>query len=205
MQLCSRRVAVLLLALICSCKKIEETTDTAATDTPPLAAASITVLADDGSTVTLTPDDNTVIAQIATWCPYSKQYVEFLRDPDAQALWQGKQFVFLLEQSEWPTVKKHLAEQMENATPEEIDRQLEQLQDDAGHAPVFAPATLESLPGKYYFLPPDSKIAGTSFPEAYDPIAGKCNKHPVLVIKNFVSSEETLARIWKRHSPDEAS
>lgn len=173
-------------------------------DSPALRAAlnmplSFTVLADDGSEVKLTPDANTIITQIATWCPYSKKYVEFLRDPEAQALLDEKKFLFLLEKSEWPKVREKLVEQSPNATREQIDQQLEELKEEAGYAPVYQPAVLETLPGQYYFIPPNSSIKGESFPEAYDPIAGKCNKHPADVLQELPVDQNRLAEIWSRH------
>lgn len=162
----------------------------------------ITVLDDDGSKVGISSGGKTIIAQMATWCPFSRQYLDFLNDPEVKTQLSGYTFVFLFEQDEWPTVERHVREGAaeEHLSEQQIRARLKELKADAGYAPVFSPQFLEELPGKHYFVPAKSTIFGRGFPSIYDPRVHQCVQHPVKVFPNIIS-RSAFHDLWKRHEP----
>lgn len=164
-----------------------------------------TVLRDDGSTDTVTPGAGVIVAQIATWCPYSRQYIDFLKDPATAPYVKGKKLVFLLEQDEWPTIRSQFDDALKSGelTQAKVDERIAQLKDDAGNAPVYDPDMLQNLPGNYYFLPRDSKVAGRGFPGLYTPTTQKCTEHPVRAFQRMMPVT-ALVETWQRHDPDKS-
>jgi hypothetical protein len=163
---------------------------------------TITVFDDDGSAVQISSGPKTIVAQMATWCPYSKQYMQFLNDPATQAKLAGYTFIFLFEKDEWPTVERHLRDEAKEShlTEKEVQARLKELKRDAGYGPVFDPSFLLKLSGKHYFLPSDSKVFGGGFPSIYDPGVRHCSLHPGKVFPHLMDDTE-FRKLWHRYDP----
>lgn len=177
-------------------------TDIAALVSQTSMPAYLPVLDDEGRPTTVSLSPRTIVAQVATWCPYSEQYVRFLNDPQTKAALQSYTFVFLLERDEWPTVERHLWAEAETKHLSEavVKKRLKELKEDAGYAPVFSPAFLDNLPGKHYFLPEHSPIAGRAFPGIYDPSTSRCSLHPVKKFSTIMNAADFLT-LWERYAP----
>jgi hypothetical protein len=166
------------------------------------APARITLLTDDGRNVDLTPGPRIVVYGMGSWCPYSKQFVRFLADPSVKQLTGELEMLFVFEDDEWPVVEKQLAEMA--ATGEikqaEIPEYLSQLRSISGHRRVVEPVMLDSLPGPFYFLPPNSSIRmDEGVPSTLDLEASAFNEHPLeWLAERFPGSKSTIVAAWDR-------
>lgn len=228
-------LAVLLIIFIAGCKKEEDgyvdlpdftppeslTTSLDGWEVPQGPAARqrrgslqgltkvIDAFNDDDSPAKIEVGPRTMVVQMATWCPYSRQVVDFLNDPAVQPRLGRHQFVFVFSDDEWPDVERNLQEAVSSGDMDEADLpdQLAALKEDAGHARVYDPEYLEFLPegSEYYFLPKNSPLWGDSYPLVYDRSTQRFSQKVMDAIGKAFFSErelEAFVDLWIKHLPE---
>ena len=117
-------------------------------------------------------DSNTAVFAVATWCHYSKRFVNFLNDPNIAAKMRELKLVFVFE-DEWPTIKKNLDKSVKKGeiTQAQANEQLTRLKQKANWGMAYDPSFMDDLPSEHYFASARStklkNIYPNSFPSAY--------------------------------------
>jgi hypothetical protein len=146
---------------------------TTATDKPPILALNPTrerpkyymnVSSPKGGAETINADGDSDIIYMATWCPYSKQLKSFLTDPRVKEYTAKRKLQFVFEESEWPTIKKHLERDAAGMgiSKAETPSILRSMKLKARNAQVMEPSFLRGLPGAHYFA--KGEMGVNSFP-----------------------------------------
>lgn len=112
--------------------------------TTPTVSPALELLDAAGQPVTITFDSNTLAVAAATWCPHCRMFRDWLARPEIQAQLDGLHLMFVFG--------------------DESSRGGDEIQD---------PAFLEDLPGEAVFLAPGSAAQPSSYPQAFDPLAGE--------------------------------
>lgn len=173
------------------------------------ASGVIDALNDDDSPVRIVVGPRTIAMQMATWCPFSRQVVDFLNDPAVRSRRAAHDFVFVFRDSEWPDIERKLEEAVAAGDLDTVDLpgQLTALKENAGYARVYDPEFLDLLPegSKYYFLAKDSPVWGKSYPLVYDKDAQQFSQKSMgaLGAALFYEHEaEDFVELWLKHLPE---
>lgn len=170
----------------------------------------IDALNDDNSPAKIEVRPHTIVVQMATWCPFSRQVVDFLNDPAVQSRRRGHQLVFVFDDDEWPYVEKNLREAVAAGDFDtgDVAGELAALKENAGYARVYDPGFLELLPegSKYYFLAKDSPIQGDSYPLVYDRKDRRFSQKAMEALGSafFPEDVEAFVELWIKHLPEAA-
>jgi hypothetical protein len=116
---------------------------------------------------TLNIDNNTALFAVATWCHYSKKFINYLNDPLISARMTGLNFIFVFK-DEWPTIKKNLGKSVAKGelTQAQADKRLNQLKQKADWGMVYDPSFMNDLPSEYYFATDRFKKLRSIYPKA---------------------------------------
>ena len=119
-----------------------------------------------GEKVTITPDSNTVYCSYATWCPFSKQLRECLNDPEIKKILGDTKFVFVVEGTEWPTMRRKVNQALEEneITKEQADKLLASFEQKELVSPLVNESILENLDGDIYYFSEASNLKIAGFP-----------------------------------------
>jgi hypothetical protein len=112
-------------------------------------------------------DSNTALFAVATWCHYSKKFINYLNDPNIAAKMREIKFIFLFK-DEWPTIKKNLDKSVAKGelTQAQADKRLNQLKQKADWGMLYDPSFTNDLPSEYYFATDRFKKLKSIYPKA---------------------------------------
>lgn len=147
------------------------------------------------------------ICAMATWCPYSKQFRDTLNDARLKPYLKGIDVIFLLEESEWPTIEKQLREQAkeEGLTEDDIQTAMTTLKAKAKFASVFDPDFFDPKVAEHYFAMPSTGIKFRGFPSMLSVSNREFGQHPVEWLREEINVPNTLlTTIWESHTPEES-
>ena len=172
---------------------------------PAVTGSSLAVSSLDGKPVSLNVGSASLVVGVATWCPISKQFVQFVQDKRIKAMLTGYTLTFIF-QDEWDTVASKLKEQdpaLEN-DPARLKTTIARMKDDAGGGPLYDPAFLDVLPGPYYLHKSPKAVGIDSFPTLFDRTKGMFDEHPVMWIaanrlKKSGMDADRFLEVWKSH------
>jgi hypothetical protein len=116
----------------------------------------------EGHAIALTIRPNDKVIAVASWCPHTKSFIRAISDSIVREELKAYNWIFVLESDEWPAVRAQLRGQ-----EQDVERQMSQFRTRAGNGPVFDPEFLDSLPGKFYYLPPGYRQERLGFPSTY--------------------------------------
>ncbi len=130
-------------------------------------------MTEDGKQVDLTVDNKTILTAVATWCPYSQQYIEVLNDSEIKPYIKDYKLIFVFE-NEYPEMKARIQYGCEEGLYsegecQELSRSLEEKENQGGL--LWNPDFLNNVPGDFYFFPVNS-IDVSSVPKVFSPKNG---------------------------------
>jgi hypothetical protein len=125
----------------------------------------------------LTYDNNIVYCTCATWCPFSKKFVELLNDPKYQSVANQYKIVFLFHRPE----EEDCLDQLRGNT-EEMEQARSRIRTLFTTQDEFDPGMYADLPGKYYFFRQDFNKGRGGFPSAYDSQTGAFTANPLEIM-----------------------
>jgi hypothetical protein len=157
-------------------------------------------------------DGNTVLFAVATWCHYSKRFINYLNDPSIAAKMSGLDLVFVF-QDEWPYIKKNMGKSVTKGeiTQVQADERLNQLKQKANWGMVYDPSFMDNLPSEHFFATERftklKKIFPKSIPQAYSPSKNNFENSISQWIQNhYKSNKETkefLVAEYKKYNQGE--
>ena len=126
------------------------------------------VLNEDGSEGEFKYNSSQVYCYVATWCPYSKKFIDIIKDSTIQANLKNNNFSFLLG-DEWPSIERQLDELVAagEMTEAKAQESLSYLKEKSGYGLLLDPDFVESLPGKVYLIKNTESIDIDSIPSVY--------------------------------------
>ncbi len=160
---------------------------------PPLAVRTF-----GGAEAEISFAGQTVAVGLATWCPYSRQFVRTISDPRLAPYTEDLKFVFLFG-DEWPRVRASLTQLVESGqlTPQEMELRLSLLQESSAGLPVFDATVLDALPGEAFLA---DELFPHSVPSVYSPEDGELAEHPLIWLKRHSSiPKKLLESVWELH------
>lgn len=141
--------------------------------------------------INLKTDQFDAVFLVATWCPYSDEFIKALKHPMLASEVYDKNFAFLVA-DEWPTVRKQFEESG--------DYSVEEL--DTFQLSVYAtepfwltqPEKIEEYPGTVFIFPENpNKIPGSSgFPAGYEESRHDFERHATEVLQELGISKWKL-------------
>ena len=141
-----------------------------------------------------------VVCAMATWCPYSRQFRDFVGDARIQRLVGSRRFVFVFD-DEWETIAGFLREEDPRMTESELADQVDSLKAASGWARVLEPEFFSECREAYYSK---ADLAAESFPT----VLGRAGfrTHPLeWFVDEYVPdsiSGDALLAVWESHSPN---
>ena len=159
-----------------------------------------------GGSVTVPVGPKTLVVGVATWCQISRQFAHFVADKRIKPMLAGYTLIFVLA-DEWDAIERMLKEQDANlaANPRLLKAELEERKSDAGNGPLYDPAVLDELPGRFYLHANPMSVGIDSFPTLYASDKDRFDEHPTRWIgENLLErsgmSVDTYLEIWKSHA-----
>lgn len=124
--------------------------------------APLTAETEDGRSVQVTPDQETDIIFMATWCPVSKNFKRVLNDARTRPYLAHRKLVFLFDHNEWPMIESKVIKGAEkgNYSQDDVATVLAEMKQKSGSSRMYDPTFLSDLPGQFYFCPIPDEVEG---------------------------------------------
>ncbi|MEE8574266.1 MAG: hypothetical protein V3T30_02540 [Thermodesulfobacteriota bacterium] len=171
---------------------------------PSISNATELALIDEyDNKVNVNIDDKTDIVAVASWCPYSKELVGFLKDYRTSKYLSGRTILFVLD-NEWPRVQKKLNEAVGNGelTRAQAAQVLADMKEESSGKPVTDVSFLYSLPGDYYFIPAGSNISHDGYPSFYSRASNRFDQNRgEWAVRRLKMPAKLASEIMEKHRP----
>lgn len=157
-------------------------------------------------------EKNTALFAVATWCHYSKRFINYLNAPQITAKMKDLNLIFVFK-DEWPTIKRNLGKSVAKGeiTQAQANKQLTYLKQKAKGEIVYDPTFINDLPSKHYFVTERftklKNIYPTSIPRAYSPSQNSFENSITQWIKSHFKNQKAtkafLVAEYKKYSQGE--
>jgi hypothetical protein len=179
--------------------------DTSAPEAPSAKKQVALKVADaNGVATEIHPDETTKVFAVASWCPHTKSFIRAINDEQVRQELKEYNLVFVLEADEWPAVRSQLKAGAVDGKIQGIpvEPALKRLKKRAGNGPLFDPEFLDSLPGKYYFLPVNYPMKA-GFPSVYSSSLEQFSGHAMDWVEKKSSRALSLYHKFERETDNQ--
>jgi hypothetical protein len=162
---------------------------------------TLTAESQDGRSVQVTPDQETDVIFMATWCPVSKRLKDILNDPRTRPYVAKRKLIFLFEHSEWPTMEAKVMKtaKQNNYSQEDVAIEIAEMKQKSGSSRVYDPSFLDNLPGQIYFCPVPDEVDG--FPDVLT-VHGYTGTGLSWLVEERSMPEELAQKVHDDYDPD---
>lgn len=154
--------------------------------------------------IEITYDDKIIYCAVATWCGYTKKFIELINDPSYQSVVSKFKFVFLLCRTELPSILNQIKQDETMSETEKYNyrRKLIQIFEEQD---VLDPTMLTDLPGEYNFFKAkdfNKEIGG--YPNAYSQYADAFTVNPIkLMAQLSPENKNLLDEMYQKYVSDD--
>ena len=204
-----------LIIFICSCRgnkpEASQGDSTISQSADSAITPKLTVYDEDNTSHSLTIDDSTLYCVVASWCPYSKKFVQMLSNSTYNPITKKYKVILIFEKEEIPKLEQNFKENpsafgVDSTNADDMAAMTKRFEDAKKNGYLFSPEFLSLIPRSvphYYSDQATFNHSVNSYPKAYDSSISEFNSTPLYWYKNHVGETELLVTMANDYSSAE--